>query len=303
MVAMGRVNFELDVLRSFVTGVELGSFARAADRLGRSTSAVSAQLRKLEEQAGTAVFRKAGRGLALTEAGETMLAYARRLIELNDEAAGAMRGADLEGWVRLGMPEDFGEAVLPDVLGRFSRAHPKVRIEARVARNADLLHQAAEKRLDLALVWNDGSSATRGETVSDVHLRWIGPTADRDLWQAGSGEPLPLVVFEAPCIVRSAATGALDRAGIPWRVVFTSPSLGGLWAAVSAGLGYTIRTGIGLPAAVRAMAAGEGGLPTLPPLALSLCRADVDRNSPADLLAGIVLEEVRSATAALPLAA
>jgi DNA-binding transcriptional LysR family regulator len=300
---MSRVNFELDVLRSFVTGVELGSFAQAADRLGRSTSAVSAQLRKLEEQAGTAVFRKAGRGLALTEAGETMLAYARRLIELNDEAAGALRGGDLEGWVRLGMPEDFGEAVLPDVLGRFSRAHPKVRIEARVARNADLLGQAAENRLDLALVWNDGSSATRGETVSEVQLRWIGPTADRDIWQAGSGEPLPLVVFEAPCIVRSAATKALDHAGIPWRVVVTSPSLGGLWAAVSAGLGYTIRTGIGLPATVRPMAVGEGGLPKLPSLALSLCRAGVDHGSPADLLAGIVLDEVRSATAALPLAA
>lgn len=300
---MSRVNFELDVLRSFVTGVELGSFAQAADRLGRSTSAVSAQLRKLEEQAGTAVFRKAGRGLALTEAGETMLAYARRLIELNDEAAGALRGADLEGWVRLGMPEDFGEAVLPDVLGRFSRAHPKVRIEARVARNADLLGRAAENRLDLALVWNDGSTATRGETVSEMQLRWIGPTAKREIWQAGRGEPLPLVVFEAPCIIRSAATNALDRAGIPWRVVVTSPSLGGLWAAVSAGLGYTIRTGIGLPATVRAMTVGEGGMPKLPSLALSLCRAGVGHGSPADLLAGIVLDEVRSATAALPLAA
>ena len=299
---MSRINFELDVLRSFVTGVELGSFAQAAERLGRSTSAVSAQLRKLEEQAGTAVFRKVGRGLALTEAGETMLAYARRLIDLNDEAAGAMRGADLEGWVRLGMPEDFGEAVLPDVLGRFSRAHPKVRIEARVARNADLLAQAAENRLDLALVWNDGSIATRGETVSEVQLRWIGPTAKREIWRAGR-EPLPLVVFEAPCIVRSAATNALDRAGIPWRVVVTSPSLGGLWAAVSAGLGYTIRTGIGLPATVHAMAVGEGGLPKLPSLALSLRRAGVDHGSPADLLAGIVLDEVRSATAALPLAA
>jgi DNA-binding transcriptional LysR family regulator len=303
IVTMTRTNFDLDVLRSFVTGVELGSFAQAADRLGRSTSAVSAQLRKLEAQAGAAVFRKAGRGLALTEAGETMLAYARRLIDLNDEAAGAMRGADLEGWVRLGMPEDFGEAVLPDVLGRFSRAHPKVRIEARVARNAELLGQAAENRLDLALVWNDGSSATRGETVSDVQLRWIGPTAAHHIWQAGSGEPLPLVVFEAPCIVRSAATAALDRAGIPWRVVFTSPSLGGLWAAVSAGLGYTVRTGIGLPAGLRALGAGEGGLPKLPSLALSLCRGDLDHGSPADLLAGIVLEEVRNATAALPQAA
>ena len=87
---MRRVNFDLDVLRSFATGMDLGSFAKAADRLGRSTSAVSAQLKKLEDQAGTPIFRKSGRGLTLTEAGETMLAYARRLIELNDEAAAAM---------------------------------------------------------------------------------------------------------------------------------------------------------------------------------------------------------------------
>jgi DNA-binding transcriptional LysR family regulator len=98
---MGRVTFDLDVLQSFSTGIALGSYARAADRLGRSTSAVSAQLKKLESQAGTALFRKAGRGLELTDAGETMLAYAHRLLELNEEAAAAMRTRDLQGSVIL----------------------------------------------------------------------------------------------------------------------------------------------------------------------------------------------------------
>src|ERR1700743_3241438 len=139
MIALPRVNFDLDVLRSFATGMELGSFAKAADRLGRSTSAISAQLKKLEGQAGTALLHKQGRGLALTAAGETMLAYARRLLDLNDEAAAALHGTDLEGWVRLGLQEDFGETLLPEVLGRFARAHPKVRIEARVVRNAELV--------------------------------------------------------------------------------------------------------------------------------------------------------------------
>src|SRR5579859_4531248 len=124
---MRRVTFDLDVLRTFVAGVELGSFAKAADRLGRSTSAVSAQLKKLEDQAGTSLLRKAGRGMALTEAGEVMLGYARRLLDLNDEAASAMHGVQLEGRVRLGLQEDFGENVLPEVLGRFKRAHPKLR--------------------------------------------------------------------------------------------------------------------------------------------------------------------------------
>src|ERR1700742_1926169 len=106
---MRRITLDLDVLRSFATGMELGSYAKAAERLGRSTSAVSAQIKKLEDQAGTASFRKAGRGLALTEAGETMLSYARRLLDLNDEAIVAVHGMAVEGVLRIGMQEDFGE--------------------------------------------------------------------------------------------------------------------------------------------------------------------------------------------------
>ena len=110
---MSQTNFDVAALRSFVTGMDLGSFAKAADRVGRSTSAVSAQIRKLEEQVGAPLFRKAGRGLGPTDAGEVMLRYARRLVELNDEAIAAARGTDLEGWVRLGLQEDFGESLLP----------------------------------------------------------------------------------------------------------------------------------------------------------------------------------------------
>jgi DNA-binding transcriptional LysR family regulator len=105
---MRRISFDPDVLRSFVSGIELGSFAKAAERLGRSTSAVSAQLKKLEDQAGTPLLRKAGRGMALTDAGEVMLGYARRLLDLNDEAAAAIRGSELRGAIRLGLQEDIG---------------------------------------------------------------------------------------------------------------------------------------------------------------------------------------------------
>ena len=153
---MRQTNLDLDALRAFVTGVELGAYARAADRLGRSTSAVSAQLKKLEDQVGIPIFRKAGRGLALTDGGETLLAYARRLLDLNDEAMNAVQGVALEGWVRLGLQEDFGEAILPRVLGRFARAHPKVRVEGRIARNAELVEKTMSGRLDLALAWDGG---------------------------------------------------------------------------------------------------------------------------------------------------
>lgn len=297
---MRRVTFDLDVLRSFVTGMELGSFAKAADRLGRSTSAVSAQLKKLEEQADTALFRKAGRGLALTDTGETMLAYARRLLDLNDEAATAIQGVELEGWVRLGLQEDFGEVLLPEVLGRFSRAHPKVRIEARVARNAELLERVTTGRLDLALAWDDGAPAPYGERVAELPMCWIGPVREHQAWQRAGAEPLPLVAFEAPCRFRTSATAALDRSDIPWRVAFSSPNLGGLWAATAAGLGLTIRTPIGLPQHVRALAPGEFGLPPLPSLALTLYRAESESSPLAAQLAAIVLEAVRDYVQSLP---
>jgi DNA-binding transcriptional LysR family regulator len=275
--------------------MELGNFAKAAERLGRSTSAVSAQLKKLEEQAGTPIFRKVGRGLALTDAGETMLGYARRLLELNDEAAAAVHSVELEGWVRLGLQEDFGETLLPDVLGRFARAHPKVRIEARVVRNAELLERVTSGKLDLALAWSDGTLTAHCERIGEVPMRWIGPSEGPPGWQAASGEPMPLASLEAPCLLRSAATKALDEAGISWRLAFVSPSLGGLWAATAAGLGLTIRTPIGLPAKVRPLAPGTIGLPDLPKLGLVLHRAEAEPQPAAARLAELVLQSVQGA--------
>lgn len=291
---MHLVNFDIDVLRSFVTGMELGSYARAAEHLGRSTSAVSAQLKKLEEQAGTALFRKAGRGLALTEAGETLLTYARRLLALNDEAVSALSGADLSGHVRFGVQEDLGETLLPQILGRFARAHPKTRIETRLARNADLLKRVASAELDLAIAWGDQSrqapAAMAGEHLADIAMRWIGPRGG--LARVGGDEPLPLVMFEAPCLFRSVATEILDRAGIAWRIAVTSTSLAGLWAAISSGLGVTLRTEIGLPDHL-AVLGEDSGLPTrLPTLPLLLHRTQAQHNAATDRLSEIMRESL-----------
>jgi DNA-binding transcriptional LysR family regulator len=296
---MRRVTFDLDVLRSFVTGVELGSFARAADRLGRSTSAISAQLKKLEEQTGTPVLRKSGRGMALTDAGETMLAYARRLLELNDEAASALRGTELEGRVRLGLQEDFGESLLTEVLGRFARAHPRVRVEVRIARNVELLDRVSSGQLDLALAWDAGVTTPYAEAMGTLPMRWIGSTATETLWPRDDGEPLPLVMLEAPCLMRTAATTALDHANIPWRIAFTSASLAGIWAAVAAGLGVSLRTPFGLPSMVRALAPHEMSLPTLGELALRLHRAEAEPSPAVERLATILAEQWQE----LPLAA
>ena len=290
---MRQVNFDMDVLRSFVTGMDAGSFARAADRLGRSTSAVSSHLRKLEEQAGTPIFRKSGRGLALTEAGDAMLSYARRLLELNDEAAAAVRGVQVEGWVRLGVQEDFGDGLLPKVLARFRRAHPKVRIEAKVARNAELLESVARGKLDLALAWEAGLESPRGEPLLHQEMCWIGPSDPALEWP--DEIEVPLVAFEMPCLFRTAATAALDAARVPWRVVFTSPSLSGLWAAAAAGIGVSVRTRMGLPPSLRVVAPGERGLPLLGrSLPLSMHVADSEPGPATARLADILRQTVRA---------
>jgi DNA-binding transcriptional LysR family regulator len=281
-----RINLDMDALRSFAVGMELGSFTQAADRLGRSQSALSAQLRKLEEQADRPLVKKAGRRLAPTEAGEAMLSYARRLLDLNDEAVAAVRGGAVEGWVRLGLPQDFAENWLPGVLGRFARAHPKVRVEARVDRNSELVRRLLAGNLDVALTWGEQNSTPHAERIADLPIAWIAP-AGSPLPRA-TDDALPLVAFEPPCAFRVAGVAALDKAGIAWRIAFTSPSLAGLWAATAAGLGVTLRTPAGLPSSLRALRSGEAGLPRLPKISLILHSAEATPAAAVARLAAIL---------------
>ncbi|NIG77306.1 LysR family transcriptional regulator [Klebsiella sp. Ap-873] len=279
-------NLDLDVLRTFVTGMALGSFARAADRLGRSTSAVSAQLKKLEEQVGTPVVKKSGRGLALTPTGEIVLSYAKRLLELNDAAMAAVADTPLSGLLRVGFQEDFGEGLLTDVLGSFSRAHPAVILETRIARNAELESALNHSQLDLALLWQTPSAFVENE-IGKIPLHWMGIPEQVETCLA-NGQPLPLVVFDAPCILRRHAIEALDCAGIPWRIAFTSSSLNGLWAAARAGLGVTPRTQVGKPADLPVVQT----LPALPSLGICLPRASSEPNPIRDYLADIIEKQV-----------
>jgi len=179
------------------------------------------------------------------------------------------------------------------VLGRFTRVHPQVRIEARVARNAELMDQLGGGRLDLALTWDNGMPAAHAVDVGRQAMRWIGPVdASRLAPEGGAHQPLPLVMMDAPCIMRSAATRALDQAGIPWRIAFTSPGLSGVWAAAAAGLGVTVRTAIGLPPSLCVL--DMPGLPPLPDVGLRLLRAEAELNPPAQRLHDIVLQALKS---------
>jgi DNA-binding transcriptional LysR family regulator len=281
---MGLINLDMDVLRTLVTAQQLGSFNRAANHIGRSQSAVSQQIRKLEEQVGEPVFHKEGRHMVLTDAGEVLIAYARRILDLNDEAIAAIRGRAVEGLVRFGLPADFAETWLPTALGRFKRTHPAVRIEAVVDRNRRLLELLDKSELDLVLALGSGTRSD-ASVLATLPLVWIGAASSSAALVPG--EPIPLAVYEAPCFFRQRALAALDKAGQPWRIAFTSPSLHGLWAAVEAGLGVTLRTAVGLPATLRVL----DGLPAIADPALPVCLHDGGRalaSTPASLRAAII---------------
>src|SRR5262249_6872175 len=219
---MTRINLDMDVLRTLVTANELGALNRAAEQVGRSQSAVSQQIRKLEEQVGQALFRKQGRGLVLTEAGDVVLSYARRILELNDEAVSAVHGSAVEGAVRFGLPSDFAESWLPAVLGRFKRAHPAVRVEVSVDRNAMLLDRLDKGQLDLALMFGQGARSD-AEAKVKLPMAWIGASSSD--WRRG--EPVPLVAFEPPCAFRQAGIDALAGPGLPLRATLSKPRLAG----------------------------------------------------------------------------
>jgi DNA-binding transcriptional LysR family regulator len=261
---MRLTNLDMDLLRTLSIASELGSLGRAAERLRRSPSAISLQMQKLEEQVGKALFRKEGRGIRLTDSGDLLLGYARRILALNDEAVSVTRGVDIEGVVRLGLPFDLTVDWLPAVLARFSEAHPRVHIELRTDRSVELLQMFSQGLLDLALAF--GSDDRAGASFSaDLQVRWIGRKALR----FDQNNEVPLVLLDPPCCFRQMAVEALDRARMPWRLAFTSPSLAGLWAATEAGIGITVRTSLGTPRSLSTLELGVG-LPDLPNVSLVL---------------------------------
>jgi DNA-binding transcriptional LysR family regulator len=255
---------DLDLLRTFVLAVDLDSFAKAADRVARSQSAVSLQMQRLEEMTGQPLFIKQGRSWHLTAAGEMLLGYAKQLLDINDRAVRALNDTRLEGQVRLGLSADFAESELPVILARFAEVYPQVQITIVIDRQAVLQQQLKAGHLDV-IVNMHFHTPPDAIPIGQLPLRWIGSEATR----LTAEQPLPLLLFEAPCIIRQAGLEALDGAKRAWRVVLTSPSLAGLWAAAQAGLGVTIRTAIGLPPGCKVLPA-SAGLPPLPFLHLFL---------------------------------
>jgi DNA-binding transcriptional LysR family regulator len=235
-----RRNLDLDTLRTLSVAHDLGGLAQAAEQLGRTPSAISLQMKRLQEDLGMSLFRKRGRGLALTEAGEVALAYARRILALNDELLDTMQGASLAGHIRIGCPQDFAP-ILPSVLSQFASFYPRMQVELAVEGNSALADAVENSRIDLAVVIGHETRPT-AQTVGQLELVWIGSSD----FIPPQGQPLPLAVLGPQCAFRKRVIENLETAKIPFRIAANSPSLEGLWAALLGGLGITARTAFNL---------------------------------------------------------
>ncbi len=230
------LNLDVAVLRSFALIAQGRTFAETADLIGRSPSAVSLQIQRLEDEVGAPVFRRSRAGVELTMAGERLLGYAQRLIRINDEAMLSLSPAAPQT-ISLGATPDFAETVLPEVLQRFTLEHPRVELTLRVDTSKALVDAVHRDELDLAIALTRDDAANQG-VLTQASMIWIG----RQGFSPPDGAPLPLALFEPPCSFRSAALDALGSANRPYRIAATSPSLGGLVTAVRAGLCVTVRT-------------------------------------------------------------
>lgn len=225
---------EIDVLRTFVSIAETGSFTRTAGQIFRTTSAVSMQIKRLETMLGCALFIREARRITLTSEGERLLSYARRLLKLNEEAVSAFVTPQLNGQVRFGTPADIGTHILPGLLSLFARTHPGIEVNVSVGRSIDMIQRIDAGELDVALisVGNLGQDDSRGEVIHSEPLVWAGRAGG----VAVERDPLPLALSTPECAWRRQALDALDRAGRSYRIAYSSEQCAGQEAAMIADL-------------------------------------------------------------------
>lgn len=232
------VNLPTNLLRSFVAIVDKGSMLNAAEHVFVTQSALSLQIKRLEELVQQPLFSREGRRLVLTSAGTVLLDYARRVLTLHDEAIAAINSGHFAGPVRVGVVQDFAETLLSGLLARFAELHPESNIYARVAGTAELQTMLDRSQLDLIIGY---AASDDPGAVRVAPMAWYGKA------NLAECAVVPLAVLEEPCRFREAAIASLDAAGRPWRIAVETPNLSTLRAAVTAGLGLTCRTHLFLP--------------------------------------------------------
>jgi len=281
---------DADLLRAFLLIAEGHSFTQAADALGRTQSAVSMQIRRLEEILGHSVLsRGKGGGIALTPHGEFLLGRARQILALHEEVMTTFRAPAISGVVRLGTPDDYALSHIPGVLRRFAETHPAVQVDVLCSSSTHLVEQLKAGELDLTLV-SDGIQPRHWPSVALWRgpLRWI--TATR--YAPHRQDPLPLALAHDACGWRAAALEALNRAGIRHRIAYLSGTQVGTHAPVLAGLAVTVSALTVLPEGVRPMRPEEG-LPPLPDFGIVMLKGRHPAQPVTDALAAHIEERFR----------
>jgi DNA-binding transcriptional LysR family regulator len=245
---------DLDLLRSFVSVVDAGGFTRAGERVHRTQSTVSQQIKRLEDALGRPLLLRNGKRVALTEDGERLLSYARRILALAEEAHQVVAQSAGEGVVRLGLPEDFAASRLAQVLARFARSHQGARLDVRCELSVRLRDDLDRGELDLILFKRDAGERG-GIACWPERLSWIASQRQElDVRR----DPVPLVVFPQGCLYRNRAIHALEAAGRAWYIAYSSPNFYGIQAAVSVGLGVSILPQAAILPAHRVLGAIDG---------------------------------------------
>jgi len=248
---------DLELLRSFVSVVDSGGFTRAGERVHRTQSTVSQQIKRLEDDLGQPLLNRTAKDVTPTEAGERLLSYARRLLSLAEEARDVLAGSSKEGAVRLGIPEDFAAYRLTKLLASFSRSRPGLRLDVRVDQSTYLRRDLERGELDLAL-FKRSAGEKGGIAVWPERVHWVTSKThpiDAEI------RSVPLIGFPTGCLYRSRAIHAIESAGRAWHMAYTSSSLTGIQAAVAAGLGLSILSEIAIQADHRVLTAKDGFAP------------------------------------------
>jgi DNA-binding transcriptional LysR family regulator len=250
-----RMNAQLDsdLLRTFVAIAETGNFTKAGEQVSRTQSAVSMQMKRLEEIVGDALFERGSRGVWLTRKGSDLLGNARRIVSLLDETAAQIGAPPLQGPVRIGIPEEYGFSVLSRALGAFAKRHPQVEITARYACSAEQMAALRADQLDLAIVfeWQDISD---GDVLMTDPTVWVTSL----LHHRHEETPLPIALYANSGWCTDFAIRSLDQRNVAYRVAYSSDTSGGLKLAVAAGLAVAPISRSNIPADCRELTAADG---------------------------------------------
>ncbi|WP_310621161.1 LysR substrate-binding domain-containing protein [Flexibacterium corallicola] len=259
---------DLEQIKTFVAIVETGSFTKAAARVHRTQSAVSMQMRRLEERLGKPIFEKIGRQSKLTEDGERLLQYARRLVRLNEETLSVFDGSEVNGHVRIGTPDDYADRFLPEIFARFSRSYPHAEVSVICAPTPNLRQALQEDKLDLAIVTHVPHQMPLGqEIIRREPLLWVASCKH----SIEEEEVLPLALGRASCDWRAVALSELEGQGRDYKVSYTSWNSTAVGAAVLAGLAVSVLPESAVRSGMRILTETEG-FPRLPHCEIALLR-------------------------------